>query len=51
MQISQKQGIRTLNQSLAILTANNQISLDDAVARCTDYDELVSLLQKAGMKI
>jgi len=51
MQISQKQGIRTLNQSLALLCAGNQISLDDAVARCTDYDELVSLLQKAGMKV
>ncbi len=51
MQISQKQGIRTLNQSLALLTVSGQISLDDAVARCTDYDELVSLLQKAGMKL
>ncbi len=51
MQISQKQGIRTLNQSLALLTVSGQIALEDAVARCTDYDELVSLLQKAGMKV
>ncbi len=51
MQISQKQGMRTLNQSLAQLVVANHISLDDAVARCTDYEELMSLLQKAGMKM
>lgn len=51
MQISQKQGIRTLNQSLALLTVSGQITLDEAVSRCTDYDELVSLLQKSGMKV
>ena len=51
MQISQKQGIRTLNQSLALLTVAGHISLDEAVARSTDYDELISLLQKSGMKL
>jgi twitching motility protein PilT len=51
MQIGKKEGMVTLNQSLARLVAQGEIDVDEALIRCTDNDELVSLIQKAGMNV
>lgn len=51
MQISQKQGMVTLNQSLARLVANGSIAVEEAYARCTAVDEMVSILQKMNFQL
>lgn len=51
MQISQKQGMVTLNQSLARLVASGAIAIEEAYARSTSIEELVGILQKMNYKI
>ncbi|OGX40494.1 MAG: type IV pili twitching motility protein PilT [Omnitrophica WOR_2 bacterium RIFCSPHIGHO2_02_FULL_68_15] len=46
IQTSQREGMRTMNQSLADLYLQKQISHEDAVGRSTDPDELVRLIQR-----
>jgi twitching motility protein PilT len=50
MQVGQdKFGMLTLNQSLQNLYARRQISLDDAMGRSSDQDELKQMLGNAGV--
>ncbi|MBU1241192.1 type IV pilus twitching motility protein PilT [Myxococcota bacterium] len=51
MQIGKRDGMTTLNQSLARSCANGDIDLEEAMLRCTDRDEVISLLQKAGINV
>ena len=47
MQVGQtKFGMQTMNQSLAALYLRRQISLEDAVGRSSDVEELKNLIQK-----
>jgi twitching motility protein PilT len=47
MQVGQsKFGMQTMNQSLASLYLKGMISMEDAMGRSTDVEELKSLLQK-----
>ena len=46
IQTSQRDGMRTMNQSLAELFSRKLISYEDAVGRSTDPDELLRLLQR-----
>jgi twitching motility protein PilT len=48
MQISKKEGMCTMNQTIANLVANGVISLEEAYVRCTNIEELMSLLKKVG---
>ncbi|MDY0003478.1 MAG: type IV pilus twitching motility protein PilT [Polyangia bacterium] len=49
MQIGQEQhGMVTLNQSLALLFAQQQISLEECLGRSSDPDELRAMIQKYG---
>ncbi|MGM0596421.1 MAG: type IV pilus twitching motility protein PilT [Myxococcota bacterium] len=48
MQISKKEGMVTLNQSLARLLLQNKISIEEAMLRSPDSKELVSILDKNG---
>ncbi|MBI5528081.1 MAG: type IV pilus twitching motility protein PilT [Deltaproteobacteria bacterium] len=49
MQVGQtKFGMQTMNQSLASLFVRRMISLDDAVGRSSDVEELKNLIQKGG---
>ena len=49
MQVGQsKHGMQTMNQALLDLYMRRLISLDDALARCTDADEFRNMIQKAG---
>jgi len=49
MQIGQdKYGMQTMNQSLASLYQRRLISMDDALARSHDVEELKSLIQGGG---
>ncbi|MFA6033200.1 MAG: type IV pilus twitching motility protein PilT [Myxococcota bacterium] len=50
MQVGQsKFGMQTMNQSLSALYLKRMITLDDAIGRSSDTDELKSLLQKGGV--
>jgi twitching motility protein PilT len=50
MQVGQdKFGMLTLNQSLQTLYARRQITLDDAMGRSSDQDELKQMLGNAGV--
>jgi twitching motility protein PilT len=50
MQVGQtKFGMQTMNQSLASLFVRRMISLDDAVGRSSDVEELKNLIQKGGL--
>ena len=55
MQIGQdKFGMQTMNQSLAALYLRRQVSLDDAMGRSNDHDELRTLIdnpQQGGLNI
>ena len=46
IQTGQKEGMRTMNQSLYELYANRVISLDDALARSMDPDDLMRLVNR-----
>ena len=46
IQTSQKEGMRTMNQALNELYANDQISYEDAIARSLYPDELEKLIKK-----
>ncbi len=49
MQIGQEQhGMMTLNQSLAALFMSQQITLEEAMGRSSDVDELRAMIQKHG---
>ncbi|MBI1953031.1 MAG: type IV pilus twitching motility protein PilT [Candidatus Omnitrophica bacterium] len=46
IQTSQRDGMRTMNQSLAELYLNKQIAYEEALARTTDTEELLRLIQR-----
>ena len=46
IQTGQKEGMRTMNQSLYELYLNRAISFDDALARSNDPDDLMRLMQR-----
>jgi len=46
IQTGQKEGMRTMNQALYELYVNRVISLDDAVARSSDPDDLMRLMNR-----
>ena len=46
IQTGQKEGMRTMNQALYDLYVNRVISLDDALARSTDPDDLMRLMNR-----
>jgi len=46
IQTSQREGMRTMNQSLAELYLQKQISYEDAIGRSTDPEELLRLMQR-----
>jgi twitching motility protein PilT len=46
IQTGQKEGMRTMNQTLYELYVNRVISLDDAVARSGDPDDLMRLMNR-----
>lgn len=46
IQTGQREGMRTMNQSLAELYAKKLISYEEALARSTDPDELLRLIQR-----
>jgi twitching motility protein PilT len=46
IQTGQKEGMRTMNQSLYDLYLNRVISLDDALARSSDPDDLLRLMHR-----
>ncbi|MBI4313232.1 MAG: type IV pili twitching motility protein PilT, partial [Candidatus Omnitrophica bacterium] len=46
IQTGQRDGMRTMNQSLAELYNKKLITFDEAVARSTDPDELLRLIQR-----
>ena len=46
IQTGQKEGMRTMNQSLYDLYLNRAISFDDALARSSDPDDLMRLMQR-----
>ena len=49
MQIGQaKHGMQTFNQALAALYLRRQISLEEALARSSDQEELKTMLSQAG---
>jgi twitching motility protein PilT len=49
MQIGQEKfGMQTMNQSLASLYARRMISMDDAIGRSSDVDELRNLINQGG---
>jgi twitching motility protein PilT len=49
MQIGQEKfGMQTMNQSLASLYARRLISMDDALGRSSDADELRNLINAGG---
>jgi twitching motility protein PilT len=49
MQIGQEKfGMQTMNQSLASLYARRLISMDDALGRSSDTDELRNLINQGG---
>jgi len=51
MQVGQiKYGMQTFNQSLLSLYKRKHISLEDALARCTDLEEFRGMLSKEGLK-
>jgi twitching motility protein PilT len=50
MQVGQsKYGMQTMNQCLIKLFTKRLITLEDAVARCHDYDEFKQMLSKQGV--
>jgi twitching motility protein PilT len=52
MQIGQdKFGMQTMNQSLAALYLKRLISMDDALARSSDPDELRNIINQGGSTI
>jgi len=51
MQVGQaKHGMSTMNQALVDLYVRRLITLDEALGRCTDPDELRGMLQNAGAR-
>jgi twitching motility protein PilT len=48
IQTSQKEGMKTMNQSLYELYASRQITLEDATARTTDPEEFERLFKRGG---
>ena len=51
MQVGQsKHGMQTMNQALLELYSRRAISLDEALGRCTDPDELRSMLSAAAAR-
>jgi twitching motility protein PilT len=51
MQVGQtKYGMQTMNQSLLWLYQNGEVTLEDALARCTDVEEFRNMLQSAGVR-
>lgn len=51
MQVGQtKYGMQTMNQSLLWLYQNGEVTLEDALARCTDVEEFRNMLQGAGVR-
>lgn len=51
MQVGQiKYGMQTFNQSLLSLYKRKHITLDDALARCTDIEEFRGMLSKEGLR-
>jgi twitching motility protein PilT len=51
MQTSSQRGMQTMEQALADLVLRGIVSLDEAMARTTRGDQLLGVLQRAGMRI
>jgi twitching motility protein PilT len=52
MQIGQsKHGMQTFNQALATLVLRRQITVDEALARSSEVEELRTMLQQAGINV
>jgi twitching motility protein PilT len=51
MQVGQKFGMQTMNQSLFTHVMNREISLDEAYGRSSDVKELEQMLAKSGMRV
>jgi twitching motility protein PilT len=50
MQVGQKFGMQTMNQALFTAYANMQITLNEALGRSTDHQELQGMITKSGLK-
>ncbi len=46
-----RSGMRTMNQSLLDLFMDGEIDYEVAMSRCSDLDEMISMMQKAGIEI
>jgi twitching motility protein PilT len=51
MQTGSRSGMQTLEQSLAELVAKRVVTADEAIARSSRRDELIGLLQRAGVSL
>ena len=51
MQTSSQRGMQTMEQALADLVLRSVVSLDEAVSRTTRPDQLLGILERAGMRV